>query len=82
MYMLLCPASESSPPIMSFQYYPVTHSPPPSLPLGTMPKGQWLLGTTCSVVATGFLLPLEPQAPLPAGYPDDSANCLATQIVP
>ena len=36
--MLLCPASESSPPITSFQYYPVTHSPPSSLPLG--PTGQ------------------------------------------
>ena len=82
MYGLLWPASESSPPIMSFRYYPVTHSPPPSLPLGPTPRGQWPPGATCSVAATGFLLPLEPQAPLPGGYPAGWASCLAAQIVP
>ena len=54
MYGLLCPESESSPPIMSFQYHPVTHSPPPSLPLGPMPRGQWPPGTQCTVVASSF----------------------------
>ena len=38
------------------------------------------LGTTYKVVATGLLLPSEPQAPLPAGhpagYPANYTNCL------
>lgn len=35
----------------------MAHSPPPQSSTGNHAKGQWLLGTTCSVVATGFLLP-------------------------
>ena len=30
-------------------------------------------------MATGFLHPLEPQAPPPAGNPADNANCLAVR---
>ena len=50
----------------------------PSLPTGPMPKELQPPGTTNSVVITGFLLPLEPQSPLPDGYPADYVNSLAS----
>ena len=59
-------------------------------------RESWPHGTTCYMVATDFLHPVEPQAlllagypatssvepqaPLPAGYPADSANCLADPV--
>ena len=65
----------------AFQCYPVTHLLPPSLLLGPTQRGPQLPGTTYYVVIPGFLLPLEPQAPLPAGYAADYANCLAVHTV-
>ena len=44
---------------------------------GTHTERARLPGTTYYVVSTDFLHPLEPQAPLPAGYPANYANCLA-----
>ena len=44
-YMLLCPANESLPPVMPFQYYMVTHSLPPRVPPAPMPRGPQPSGT-------------------------------------
>ena len=67
----------NSPPGMPFQYSLVTPPQPPSLPPGPTLRGLWPPGTTYYVVATGFLHPLEPQAPLRAGYPANYTSCLA-----
>ena len=69
-------ANGNSPPVMPFQYYPVTCPPSPSLQLGPTLKGLWPPVTTYYVVSTAFLHPLEPQAPLPAGYPVNDASYL------
>ena len=78
--MLLCPANGNSPPGMPFQYSPVSPPQPPSLPPGPTLRGLWPPGTTYYVVAAGFPHPLEPQAPLPAGYPANYTNCLAVSL--
>ena len=36
-----------------------------------MPRESWPHGITCYMAATGFLHPVEPQASLPAWYPED-----------
>ena len=76
-YMAHYLANGNSPPVMPFQYYPVTCPSSPSLQLGPTLKGLWPPGTTYYVVSTDFLHPLEPQAPLPAGYPIIYADYLA-----
>ena len=43
-------------------------------------RESWPHGTTCYMVATDFLLPVESQAFLPAGYPANYANCLADPV--
>ena len=75
--LLPCLSKENSPPVMPFQCYSVNHSPSFSLPLGPMLRGPWPLGTTYHMVTTGFLLPLEPEAPVHAGYPADYSSHLA-----
>ena len=51
--------------------YPVTCPLPPSFPSEPTLRGSWPRGTTCYMLATGFLHPVEPQASLPAWYPED-----------
>ena len=47
---------------------------------GAHMRESWPHGTTCYMVATDFLLPVESQAFLPAGYPANYANCLADPV--
>ena len=61
---LPCSANGNSLPLRPFQCYPVTHPPPPSLQLEPTLRESWPNGITCYMVATGFLHPVEPQAPL------------------
>jgi len=61
-------------PLTLFQCYLVTRSPPPNLPPEATPRGSQPHDTTCYVVATGFLHPVEPQASLPAGFPAASSS--------
>ena len=64
----------NSPPVTPFQCYSVNHPPLPSLPPQPMLRGLQPHGTTCYMVATGFLHPVASQALLLAGYPADYAN--------
>ena len=64
-----CSANGNSQPTMPFQCYPVNCPLPPCLPPEPMQRGLQPCGTTCYMVTTGFLHPVKPQAPLPAGYP-------------
>ena len=68
-------------PVMPFQCYPVNHPPPPRLPPEPTPRGSQPHSATCCLVATGFLHPEVPQAPLPTGYPADYANYIAVHAV-
>ena len=45
-----------------------------------MPKGLQPHDTTCYLVDTGFLHPVEPQEPLPAGYSVVYVNCVTDPI--
>ena len=65
-----------TPPLTPFQCY-LVNPLPPSLPPEPKPRGFQPHGTTCYLVATGFLHPVEPQAPLPSEYPADYTNCIA-----
>ena len=76
--MLLCSAIGNSPHVMPFQCYPVTHPSPPSLPPEPAWRGWQPCGITCYMVATGFLYPVDPQAPVPVGYPANYANCISS----
>ena len=76
-----CLANGNLPPLTIFQCYLVTCPPPPSLTLAPTWRGSQPHGTTCYLIATGFLHPVEPQAPLPAGYPANCANCLVVHTV-
>ena len=76
-----CLANGRSSPLTSFQCYPVNCPPPPSLPPEAKPRGSQPHNTTCYMVAPGFLHPVEPQPPLPAGHPADDANCTALHSV-
>ena len=67
-------------PRTPFQCCLVNLPPPPSLPLQPTSRGSQPHGTTCYVVATGFLHPVEPQAPLTAGYPADYTSCILDPI--
>ena len=78
--VLPCSANGNSPPVIPFRCHPGMCPLPPSLPLEHMPRGSWPHGTTRYEVATGSLHPAEPQAPLPAGYPNDSANSIAGPV--
>ena len=49
----------------------------PSFPPERMQKELQPHGATCYLVATGFLHPVEPQAPLPAGYPAVYTSCIS-----
>ena len=64
-----CPVNGNSPPAKPFRCYLVSCSLLPSVPPGPMLREPWPPGTTCYVLATGFLHPLELRAPLPAEYP-------------
>ena len=64
-----CPVNGNSPPVKPFRCYLVSCSLLPSVPPGPMLREPWPPGTTCYVLATGFLHPLELRAPLPAEYP-------------
>ena len=66
-----CPVNGNSQPVTPFQCYLVNCSLLPSVPPGPMLREPWPPGTTCYVVTTGFLHPLQPWAPLPAEYPVD-----------
>ena len=48
----------------------------PSLPSEPMPRGSQPHGTICYMVASGFLQTVEPQSPLPVGYPANYVNCI------
>ena len=72
-----CLPKRNSLPVMPFECYPVNCPLLPSLPLEPTPRGWQPQGTTCFMVAIGFLHPVEPQAPLPPGYPADYTNCIA-----
>ena len=74
--VLPCSANGNSPPLTPFQYYPVNPLPS-SLPPESKPRGLQPHGTTCYLEATGFLHPVEPQAPLPSEYDADYTNCIA-----
>ena len=76
-----CLANGNSLPVTPFQYYPVNHPPLPSLPTGAHVKRAEATSTICCLVATGFLHLVEPQTPLPAGYPANYANCIADHPV-
>ena len=67
-------ANRNSRPAMLFQCYLVNYPSPPSLPLELMLRGSRPHYTTCYMVVTGFLHPVEPHIPLPAGHPADYAN--------
>ena len=71
-------ANRNSRPAMLFQCYLLNCPSPPSLPLELMLRGSRPHCTTCYMVLTGFLHPVEPHIPLPAGYPADYANSLLT----
>lgn len=68
----------------AFPCYLVNLPPPPSLLLEPTSRGpqphDTTCFTTCYVVATGFLHPVEPQAPLTARYPADYTSCIADPI--
>ena len=64
-----CPVNGNSPPVKPFRCYLVSCSLLSSVPPGPMLREPWPPGTTCYVLATGFLHPLELRAPLPAEYP-------------
>ena len=49
----------------------------PSFPPERMQKELQPHGATCYLVATGFLHPVEPRAPLPAGYPAVYTSCIS-----
>ena len=72
-----CLPKRNSLPVTPFERYPVNCPPLPSLPLEPTPRGWQPQGTTCFMVAIGFLHPVEPQAPLPPGYPAGYTNCTA-----
>ena len=76
-----CLANRNSPRLTSLQCYPVNYQPPPSLPPEPKPRESQPHKTTWYMVATGFLHPVEPQAPLPAGYHADYTNCTALHRV-
>ena len=61
-------ANRNSLPALPFQCYQVNHPQLSSLPLEPRPRGSQPHGTTCYLVATGFLYPVEPLAPLQAGW--------------
>ena len=66
--MLLFSANRNSLPALPFQCYQLNHAQLSSLPLEPRPKGSQPHGTTCYLMATGFLHPVEPLAPLQAGW--------------
>ena len=53
--VLSCLANRNSSSIKPFQYYLVNHPLPPSLPTEPTPRGLQPHGTTCYLVATGFV---------------------------
>ena len=53
--VLPCLANKNSSSITPFQYYLVNHPLSPSLPTEPTPRGLQTHGTTCYLVATGFL---------------------------
>ena len=66
--MLLFSANTNSLPALPFQCYQLNHPQLSSLPLEPRPRGSQPHGTTCYLMATGFLHPVEPLAPLQAGW--------------
>ena len=58
----------------------MTHAVLPSLSPEPMPRGLQPHGTTYSMVATGFLHPVEPQACLPVRYPAYYANSIIDPV--
>ena len=64
-----CSENDNAQPATPFQYYLVNRLLLPSLPLEPTPRRLQPPGTTCYMAATGFLHPVAPQAPQPAGYP-------------
>ena len=69
-----CLPKRSSLPVTLFECYPVNRPPLPSLPPEPTPGGWQPQGTTCFMMATGFVHPVEPQALLPAGYPPNFSS--------
>lgn len=66
--MLLFSANRNSLPALPFQCYQLNHAQLSSLLLEPRPRGSQPHGTTCYLMATGFLHPVEPLAPLQAGW--------------
>ena len=65
----------------AFSMLSVTCPSPPSLPPETAWRGWQPHGITCYIVATGFLYSVDPQAPLPVGYPVNYASCISSHSV-
>ena len=70
----------SKAPVTPFQCSLANHPLPPSLPAEPMLRGSQPHGTTCYLVVIGFLHSVEPQAPLPDGYPANYINCIADTV--
>ena len=70
----------SKAPVTSFQCSLANHPLPPSLPAESMLRGLQPHGTTRYLVVTGFLHSVEPQAPLPDGYPANYINCITDPV--
>ena len=66
--MLLFSANRNSLPALPFQCYQLNHAQLSSLLLEPRPRGSQPHGTACYLMATGFLHPVEPLAPLQAGW--------------
>ena len=77
---LPCSANRSSPPLMPFQFSLVNCPLLPSFPPEPTPRGSWPQGTICYLVATGFLHPVKPQAPLSTGYPAKKGNYITDPV--
>ena len=77
---LPCSANRSSPPLMPFQFSLVNCPLLPSFPPEPTPRGSQPHGTTCCMVATGFLHPTGPQALLPPVYPANNTSCIADSV--
>ena len=74
-------ANGNSLPVMPFNTIQWTIHHFPVFQLEPMSREQRPHSTVCYLVATGFLHRVEPQTPLPAGYPANYANCIADHPV-
>ena len=80
--MMPCLANGNSPSVVPFQCYAVKCPLLLNLPLDPKLRESRPHATTCYMVTTGSLHLVEPQAPLPAGYPADSSSVEAHVSLP